>query len=218
MNGICYIVGPCDSGDIKVSTLPEDYVIAADSGYLRLLSYGLTADAVVGDFDSLGYVPENCKIIKHHVRKDDTDSMLAIKYAYELGYRVFVLLGCVGGERPDHTIANISGLVWIALHGGVGYLVGKGHAYTVIKDGSIAFTSENAGDISVFSLSESSAGVCEKGLSYTLSDAGISYGFPIGVSNSFIGEDAEISVRKGTLLIYWQTDYKTLIKTVKRRM
>ena len=30
--------------------------------------------------------------------------------------------------------------------------------------------------------------------------------FPLGVSNSFTGEPAEISVGRGTLIVYWQDD------------
>ena len=48
--------------------------------------------------------------------------------------------------------------------------------------------------------------VTERGLSYTLERAPLTAHFPLGVSNSFTGEAAEISVESGTLIVYWQDD------------
>ena len=217
MEKICYIIGPCGGRNIKVSACEGDLVIAADGGYGALSNYGISADIVIGDFDSLGYIPSGCKVIRHPERKDDTDSLLAIKYAWDLGYRIFVLLGCCGGQRPDHTVANISSLVWLSERDSIGYLVGEEYAYTVIKNGSIRFSKENTGDISVFSISKISRGVFENGLSYTLLDGELSFDYPMGVSNSFISNDAVVSVKEGTLLIYWQTDFNLLMKTVRSR-
>lgn len=42
----------------------------------------------------------------------------------------------------------------------------------------------------------------EKGLKYLLDNVTVKLEFPIGVSNEFIGEDAEIAVENGMLLIY----------------
>lgn len=218
MKGICYIIGPCESGRTKLDIKNGDYVIAADGGYEMLDSYGVTCDILIGDLDSLGYTPSSCKVLRHPVRKDETDSFLAAKYAYELGYRVFVMLGCCGGQRPDHTAANISLLAWLALRGAYGYLVGDGFAYTALKDGEISFSPENHGNISVFSMSEISCGVWESGLSYTLDGASLCYDFPLGVSNSFMGKEAKIKVEKGMLLIYWQTDRDSLMRTVENRL
>ena len=50
------------------------------------------------------------------------------------------------------------------------------------------------------------AGVSERGLYYRLDRAVLTAAFPLGVSNSFTGEAAEISVGRGTLIVYWQDD------------
>ena len=54
-----------------------DYVIAADGGLRHIQKLGITADEVLGDFDSLGYTPEGAGVFP--VEKDDTDAMLAVR-------------------------------------------------------------------------------------------------------------------------------------------
>jgi len=66
--------------------LPEDpFVTAADAGYLYLTEKGVTPDLIVGDFDSLGSVPDFPSVTVLPVKKDDTDTLFARLYleAYE---------------------------------------------------------------------------------------------------------------------------------------
>ena len=43
-----------------------------------------------------------------------------------------------------------------------------------------------------------------KGLYYPLEKGTLTCGFPLGVSNHFTGEAAEISVEDGSLLVIWE--------------
>ncbi len=212
---ICYLICPCDSGDLKINAERDDLVIAVDAGYLKLSSYGVCADVAIGDFDSLSFVPSDCRIISHPVRKDDTDTALSIKYGYDLGYRTFVLVGADAGERYDHLLANLQSLIWLSKNNARGYILGKGHAYTVLSNGIIKLPEKEKGNVSLFSFSEKSCGVCERGLSYTLENAALSFDDPLGVSNSYIGKEACISLEKGTLGIYFDCTPDEFFKTVK---
>lgn len=212
---ICYLICPCSCGEYQLSLSEDDMVIAVDGGYRLLSAYGLKADVTIGDFDSLGYLPSDCPVLSHPVRKDDTDTFLAIKYAYGKGERTFVILGGSGGDRSDHTLANLSVLVWLAERGARGYLVGEGHAYTVIKNSCITLNEQESGDVSVFSFTPECEGVTIEGLSYTLENARLSYDIPLGVSNSFAGGKGSISVQKGVLGVYWQSDLSKILETVK---
>ena len=58
-------------------------MIAVDGGYRYLSELGMIPDLVVGDFDSLGCVPEGVGVIKHAVQKNDRDMVLAVKLAFE---------------------------------------------------------------------------------------------------------------------------------------
>lgn len=65
------------------------------SGHLARL--GIQPDLALGDFDSLGYVPEAPSVEVCPVRKDDTDTMAALKRAHELGFRRVLIFGGLGG-------------------------------------------------------------------------------------------------------------------------
>ena len=75
----CYIFGAGEGLPEKFTKNEKDLLIAADAGIKKLTDYGVSPDMAVGDFDSLGFVPDCREIIRHPVRKDDTDTMLAVK-------------------------------------------------------------------------------------------------------------------------------------------
>lgn len=180
---------------------PDDYVIAADGGLVHTQLLGITPQMILGDFDSLGYVPEGSAVFP--VEKDDTDAMLAVKKGLALGYGEFVLYGSVDGPRLDHTVANFQTLQYLADRGATGLLVGKTQMITLVKNGKISFPAETAGIISVFCMGADAHGVTVKGLKYTLNNDTLTAGFPLGVSNHFTGEAAEISVEQGSLLVIY---------------
>jgi len=202
MEKICCIIGAMDPGEL---VLPDDaLVIAADGGLAHLERRGLRADLIVGDFDSLGRVPEGANVICHPVEKDDTDMMLAVRTGLERGCRKFLLYGGLGG-RLDHAYANLQTLIWLTEHQAQGWLLGGGLAITAIRNGRLEFDAGRKGIISVFCPNGEARGVDLDGLYYPLRDAVLSSSFPLGVSNQFTGKPASVSVREGTLLIMWET-------------
>ena len=180
----------------------EDCVIAADGGLRHTEKLGIVPDVVLGDFDSLGYAPEGANVFP--VEKDDTDAMLAVRRGLELGYRDFLLYGSLDGPRLDHTVANFQTLQFLCDHGASGILAGIHTMATVVKNGSLFFPAECDGTISVFCLGRDAFGVTLKGLYYPLENGTLTAGFPLGVSNHFTGEPAEISVTDGSLLVIWE--------------
>lgn len=207
MQSICYIIGAYHGEDAVILPSSADFVIAADGGYAALQALGVKANLVVGDFDSLGYVPAAEEIVQHPVRKDDTDTLLAIRLGLERGYRNFVITGALGG-RLDHTFANLQALLFLREHGARGVLYGDGFAATAVTNGSI--TIEGEGTLSVFSFDPTAKGVYLRDVSYPLEDAELTSSFPIGVSNEFIGKKATIGVSDGTLLVMWQAEKEHL--------
>lgn len=207
MQSICYIIGAWHGEDAVLAPSPADFIIAADGGYNSAQALGIKPDLVVGDFDSLGYVPEAESVVRHPVRKDDTDTLLAIRLGLERGYRHFVIIGALGG-RLDHTFANLQSLLFLRDNGARGLLYGDGFAVTAVTNGSV--TVEGDGTLSVFSLDPCAKGVFLRNVSYPLENAELTSSFPIGVSNEFIGGPAEIGVEQGTLLVMWQAEKQQL--------
>ena len=178
-----------------------DFLMAADGGLVHLQKLGLTPDGVLGDFDSLGYVPRDAKVFP--VEKDDTDAMLAVRQGLEMGYRRVVLYGSLDGPRLDHTVANFQTLQFLADHGAEGYLAGNDYLVTVLKDGTVTFPESCEGILSVFCMGADAVGVTIEGAQYGLEKGTLSAGFPLGVSNHFVGKPVRVSVDKGSLLLLW---------------
>ena len=180
----------------------DDFVIAADGGLEHTEKLGITPNEILGDFDSLGYTPEGSRVFP--VEKDDTDAMLAVRRGLQLGYRKFLLYGSLDGPRLDHTVANFQTLQFLCDHGARGILVGREMLVTAVKNGAISFPAGAGGTVSVFCMGADARGVTLKGLYYPLEKGTLTCGFPLGVSNHFTGEAAEISVEDGSLLVIWE--------------
>lgn len=198
----CYIFGAALGEPLNFTPQADDLIIGADAGYLKLQKIGIIPHFTVGDFDSLGQIPKNTEIIRHPVKKDDTDTLLAVKIGLEKGYNSFHLYGCAG-KRLDHTLANLQTLSFIAENNARGYLYGDDFIATAIKEDSIEFQGDKRGNISVFSAT-SDCEITIEGLLYPLENAKVTYSFPIGVSNEFIGKKSKITVHKGTAIIIYQ--------------
>ena len=180
---------------------PDDYIIAADGGYAHVQTLGLEPDCILGDFDSLGFVPDSAKVFP--VEKDDTDAMLAVRRGLELGCREFLLYGSLDGPRLDHTVANFQTLQFLADRGAWGCLIGTDYIITVVKNGQLRFPETATGIVSIFCMGADARGVTLTGLQYGLEKGTLTAGFPLGVSNHFMGQPATIEVTDGSLLVLW---------------
>ena len=198
----CIIFCAAEFDRLEEPVRPGDYILAADGGLNHLGRLGLQPDGVIGDFDSLGYVPEDAQVFP--VEKDDTDAMLAARQGLALGYKRFVFYGSLDGPRLDHTVANFQTLQFLSDHGAEGYLVGRDYLVTVLKNGTMTFPAEAEGILSLFCLGPDAKGVTLRNLRYPLENGTLTSGFPLGVSNHFIGKQAEITVKTGSLLALWE--------------
>lgn len=197
----CFIYAAGTFYGLRERPRPGDLQIAADAGLLLCQKEGLRPDLVIGDFDSMELegTPEGC--VRVPVEKDDTDTMLGIKEGLDRGYRRFLLYGSLGG-RLDHTIANIASLRYLLDHGAHGWLMSEQNCVTMIKDESITFLRDDRyPHLSVFSYDQVARGVTEIGGKYAPAAHELNNVFPLGVSNSIVGQEATVSVEDGVLLI-----------------
>ena len=195
----------CAAGfDGLLAPIPADaLVIAADGGLRHTEALGITPDVILGDFDSLGYIPDHSRV--HPVEKDDTDAMLAVRLGLERGCSEFLLYGAMDGPRLDHTVANFQTLAWLTTHGARGTLIGRDYIATVVSGERLLFPETARGIFSMFCLG-AEATVSIEGLQYPLDRGTLTPDFPLGVSNHFLGIPAAVTVEAGLVLAMWDRE------------
>jgi thiamine pyrophosphokinase len=183
------------------------YVIAADSGLAQARILGVHVDLAVGDFDSVR--PEalaaaeraGCRIERHPPAKDHTDLELGLWAARERGAEQVVVVGGHGG-RLDHLLANallLGGDVTSGME--VSALMGQARV-DVVRPGPGRVLPGGPGQVlTLLALGGPALGVSTAGLRYPLEDEDLHPGSTRGVSNELTGDEAEVWLRGGTLLV-----------------
>ncbi|WP_296241277.1 thiamine diphosphokinase [uncultured Faecalicoccus sp.] len=100
----------------KIPKIENADYIGIDAGCLRILEAGLKLSYGIGDFDSmdrdtLASLKKQTSLQIHPVKKDETDSELALSIARQGGFSPLILVGALGG-RIDHSLANIRLLMY----------------------------------------------------------------------------------------------------------
>ena len=199
----CVIIGAVEIDFPAASLIRDtDFVICADKGWQNALKQGIQPHMIVGDFDSSPF-PENldASVRVLPVVKDDTDTYYIARYVVENGFTDVLLLGLIGGRRIEHTIANLQTLVYFAENRVNATAMDRYSQLMVIKDGSITLPDMPDKYFSLFSMGNKAEGVSIKGAKYPLENYTITNFYPIGISNEFIGENVDISVSEGQLLL-----------------
>ena len=118
------------------------------------------------------------------------------------GYRSFVLVGCLGGARFDHSLANLEVLQYILQHSGYGVMADSHTKVFLIAGSRLRLTEMKGATVSVFPYGTASCTVTYQGLLYPLAhDTLTSGGVLMGVSNTITADTAVIRVHAGTALV-----------------
>jgi thiamine pyrophosphokinase len=178
--------------------LSTDTIICADSGYHHAVKMGFIPAIVIGDFDSAGDIPANIPCLSFSAQKDQTDTELAIEYAWDKGFRDFLLLGGFG-NRIDHSLTNLLQLMRIHARGGTAILINENNK-VMLTTSSLHLQEPHGTIVSLLPLSNCH-GVTTKNLEYPLANATLTVGEGRGISNIMASDDASVSIHEGTLLV-----------------
>ena len=187
----------------------DDLILAADAGYRAALRFGQRPAVVLGDFDSLGGVPElptGTELVRVPAEKNLTDTQLGVDLALERGAQALTVVGGLGG-RLDHTLSNLAVLeeLWEKKIPAV-ITNGKNRA-RFLRDGSLLLLRDpHFRYFSLIAADPVLRGVTLEGCKYPLSGAKISRRLQFAVSNEITGNCALISVRRGGLWIIESAD------------
>ena len=202
----CVILSACPvQPELKRLLRADDFIIACDAGYRNCARLGCKPDVIVGDFDSAPcpqQLSEDIVVLPHV--KDDTDTEYAAKLATEKGFSEVLLLGALGGRRLEHTLANLCTGLGLEQRGVRTTLQDERSRITFVLPGKgRTYPKEEFFYLSVFPLEGRAEGVCERGSFYELTDAELTAGYPLGVSNEYAeGSDSiTIRTRKGALVV-----------------
>ena len=183
-----------------------DRIIAIDAGYAHLCRRGIPADRVIGDFDSLGFVPDGDNVEVHPAHKSKSDLEIGFDEVLSAGFTQATVYGALGG-RLDHTVANLQMCAGFAERGIAITLVALDFAIRIlVGPGRLELPSRDHGTVSVFSATDMAYDVTEAGLEYPLDHAQLANRTTLGLSNEFIGESVVISVERGTLYVFYPID------------
>jgi thiamine pyrophosphokinase len=194
-----------DPRTVALAASTCSFVVAADRGAEAVRSAGLTADVVVGDFDSIGSATleaawlEGAAVDRHPEDKDRTDLELAVAIAREKGARRIVLTGVSGG-RVDHALAAFGTMIDAAdLEPS---LVEAGlRAWLLDKRGRTSVALEPQGaSVSILSLTPRGR-AASTGLKWPLDGVRLARLSGRGVSNAIAAAPATITLKSGTLLV-----------------
>ena len=202
----CVILSACPISPALAGLLQEDdFIIACDAGYRNCAPLHCKPHVIVGDFDTAPCPQQEDDeiVVLPHV-KDDTDTEYAAKLAVQKGFDEVLLLGGLGGRRLEHTLANLCTGLGLEKRGVRAMLQDERSRITFVMPGETRrYHKEDYFYFSAFPMEGRAEGVCEQGSYYELTDAELTAGYPLGVSNEYAeGSDCiTVSTREGALVI-----------------
>jgi len=189
---------------VQLADVGRRDLVCADGGARHLYRLGLVPEVIVGDMDSLeGEVKQyfeerGTRVIAYPATKDQTDTQLALEYAFSLTPDTVDIYAATGG-RLDHTLANISLLVSGAEKGVPVRLIAEwGDVFLV--ENRFVLDGEAGQTVSFFPLTASAEGIVLEGFEYPMTRGVMKLGYPVGISNRLVSRQGLIAVESGYLL------------------
>lgn len=184
----------------------DEYIICADSGYHHCQKLGIVPDLLVGDFDSIGVLPQQIPTVCFPAEKNYSDTTMAIEEAKKRGAKMLMLIGMLGG-RIDHSLANIQTMFDSVKDG---YIVciqdGESELYPYFSPQEsvpqeIILAPRPDSYFSLLSFSDSCQNVTIEGGKYPLHHYTLKNTQARAISNEFLDRPVKISFHSGMLLV-----------------
>lgn len=176
----------------------EDAFVVCCDGALRWAEGKTRIDVKAGDFDSLGYIPENAVV--YPSRKNFTDGEIALDILLQRGIREIEIYGG-GGGREDHLWGNLQ-LLYAALLRGGHAVLRTNYSDITCGRGKIEWRGLRGRTLSLAPVGERAHILESEGLRYPLEDLTLEAGSCRGVSNVVEADYARIDCEEGALFIF----------------
>ena len=199
----CVIVGGAGINNydyIRGRLCADDYIVFCDSGLRHLEPLQVKPSLIVGDFDSHDNPYLDVETIVLPCEKDDTDTVFAVKEAIKRGFDDFLLIGVVGA-RLDHTLGNVSILLYLDSIGKKGIIIDDYSEMEIVSN-EPAYIEDSYAFFSLLNVSGTAKGITIENAKYLLNNAEITCEYQYGVSNEVLpGKTAKVSISEGKLLL-----------------
>lgn len=199
----CVIVGGADINNYEYirSCLQEnDFIVFCDSGLKHLDALQVKPGLIVGDFDSHDNPHLDVETIVLPCKKDDTDTVFAVKEAIQRGFDDFLLIGVIGA-RLDHTLGNVSILLYLDSLDKKGTIIDDYSEMEIVSK-KPAYIGDSYAFFSLLNISGTAKGITIENAKYSLDNAEIPCEYQYGVSNEVLpGKTAKVVVANGKLLL-----------------
>ena len=199
----CVIVGGADIQNyafIREKLCADDYVVFCDSGLKHLEHLQVLPSLIVGDFDSHENPHLDVETIVLPCEKDDTDTVYAVKEALNRGFDDFLLIGVVGA-RLDHTLGNVSILLYLDSLGKKGSIIDDYSEMEIVSDEPVSICDQYS-FFSLLNITGCAKGITITGAKYPLDGGEITCEYQYGISNEVLpGKTAQVAVASGKLLL-----------------
>lgn len=193
-------MAPLNISDL-ITIEDNDFIIVVDGALTNVLKQKIKIDLVIGDFDSVQSKSQlkGLNYLKLDAKKDQTDTFVAVKYAYDNSKNEVFLIGGIQGSRIEHFIANILLFnefpkLTIIDENSTIYLLDKGK-HLISKEFYISFFGYSEGVITL------------QGFKYPLNKYHLKQYDPLCISNEISKTYGEIIIDEGRVVV---------IKTKKR--
>lgn len=184
----------------------NDLVIAADAGYKNAALMGAHINILIGDFDSLGNIPDDVdEVFRLPEEKDVTDTQIAVDMAVERGADEIVIVGSTSG-RLDHTLSTLAILEKYWEKRLPIYIVNGQNRVRYIRDSGFIVVRSQYKYFSVIAADEKVKGVSIEGGKYPLIKKTLLRNHQFAVSNEITKNCALITVKKGGIYIIESKD------------
>ena len=150
-------------------------IICCDGAAEKLIHFGLEAEAIIGDLDSLpiSLKEKYAEKIIHVAEQESNDLTKAFRYCRAKNYHDVVILGATG-KREDHTLGNLSLLALYAEElPNIKIVSDYGEFFVIFEGGT--FPSIAGEQISIIALDSNCIIKSSKNLKYPIDNLKLSY-------------------------------------------
>ncbi len=174
-----------------------DYTIACDGGFAYCQKRGIFVDKVIGDFDSLGFVPDGAD--EYSKVKDFTDGEASVELVKNIASEI--VFYNFGGGREDHFFGNLSLLIKAKKYNIKAKAV-TNYCEIYFVENSLQLKKVKGKTITIVPFGDLAHILKGRGLKYPINNLVFTSDKTLGVSNEAVEDTVELELKSGKVFVF----------------